>query len=373
MHKYLADKTTRCLAGASLFCLIAGYMSVNVFRLEPYFVNIIRAASILPIFLLISTRLAHISIKKTAIIFILISIPGIANNNISINIIYIILFLYAFQSLSLNELAKLSSIALGTAILASLIFVELGITENELDVSSSFLEDNREERERSTFGYKNVNAFAALVSAYCLLIMLQGKKIVLRFFIACVVSYIFYLNTDSRTLIASTTLFILFSILFILFKRHKKTLFYSSVFLATTPLIYSTGSSVILHQMPFLDLFLSSRVSLGATYIQGLTPAEIIFGGAEATAELTIDNSIILVMGAIGFPATFYLLVKVICALRDSIKNHDVRLYAFLLSFWLLAVSESSLVRPESIICLPFWAAIIFNSRSRIQHANNTG
>lgn len=347
-----------------------GYIGINVFRLESSAVNIIRMISAIPMALLISIKIDSYSIARPALIFLSISALGVSGSSISLNVIYIILFVSAFRSIPFPTLTKLSSQALGLAVVVSLAFSVLGITENSVDVSSSFLEDSEDHRVRFTFGYRNVNALTALISAFCMLVMLRGKQKIARYIFSGAISYIFYIYTDSRTLIASVALFAIFSIYFNLLKTRRKMLIGSTVLISIIPLAYSIFSSEILNYMPLLDLILSKRLSLGSSYLEGLSPLEKVIGGAAPVGDLTIDNAILLVIGAVGLPATFYLFIKVTQALKECIVNNDHRLYAFLLSFWLLSVTESSLVRPESIICLPFWIAVIFKSRIRGQYAN---
>ena len=347
-------------------------MGVNIFKFESSLINAIRMMSIIPIILMIFIKFENYKISEPALFLATISTIGALRNGISLNIVYIILFISTFRSIPFLTLTKLSSQVLGLAIAASLAFVAFGITENVVDVSTSFMEDSAAQRERFTFGYRNVNAFTALVSSYCMLIMLQGNNAVARYLFAGSISCAFYLYTDSRTLIASTALFFFLSFFFNLSSRFPKTLLAVSTLLAISPLAYSILSSTILNHMPMLDLFLSNRLSLGSSYIEGFTPLEKIIGGAAPSDELTIDNAVLLVIGAIGVPATFYLLFKITQALKYCIANHDHRLYAFILSSWLLSVSESSLVRPESIICLSFWLAVIFTSPIRGQCASTT-
>jgi hypothetical protein len=41
------------------------------------------------------------------------------------------------------------------------------------------------------------------------------------------------------------------------------------------------------------------------------------------------------------------------------VDEADFRIYSFLLAFWLYSFAESSMLRPESIICIVFWVLVL--------------
>jgi hypothetical protein len=126
-----------------------------------------------------------------------------------------------------------------------------------------------------------------------------------------------------------------------------------------TPILLSILATQAVSKAPILDLMLSGRLNFVSMYFSEIPVYRFLIGGAEPSSGLTVDNAFALAVGAIGIPLIIYLTFITYQRVCICIKEADFRTYSFLLTFWLYSFAESSMFRPESIVCIVFWIFVL--------------
>ncbi len=285
-------------------------------------------------------------------------VVGLAVNPIAINIVFCLVFVAAFGSLRLETVATTASIAIALCLAVVGICLMFGLLQNTIDAGFAAAADGDTadiERYRSTFGFANVNAFSALVLSFCLAVLYGIRRKALAYSVAFAAGVSFYWATDSRTLLFGIGLFLVFEIGFALFHNHPMWIRSGAVVVAMLPLGLTIFAARIVESVPLLDLALSGRSTLVATYLDQFSLLNWLFGGVPPPADYAVDNAFGLLMGAGGFCLLAFLTMAYLRCLFQAIRCADTRSFAFLMTFWLVTFSESSMVRPESISCFIFW------------------
>lgn len=338
-----------------------GYMALNLWDWPVLAVALIRATASLIIVVLLSFSLPG-KLGLPVLVIGIAALMGIPTSGLSLGIFFICLTIIALRRVSIEFISNASACVLGIAIVMSMLMVHFGVVSNEEDVIGIPLELGGDIRSRMTFGFKNVNSFAGIVSGFCLLIMMTGSQIVARYLIALLVSYVIYIYTDSRAMLAATFSFVAFTGIFLLARNRLWFLKSFAGFMLLTPLLLSVLASLVVSEMPLLDLMLSGRQTFVSMYFSELPNYRLLIGGAEPSAGVTVDNSFALLAGAIGIPLLIYLTHTTYQRVCRCVNEADFRTYSFLLAFWIYSFAESSMLRPESIVCIVFWV-LIFRPR----------
>jgi hypothetical protein len=125
------------------------------------------------------------------------------------------------------------------------------------------------------------------------------------------------------------------------------------------PLLLTILANLVVSEAPLLDLVLSGRLSFVTMFFSEIPSYRLLIGGTEPSSGITVDNSFALVVGAIGIPLLIYLTYITHRRVSCCVKEGDFRAYSFLLAFWLYSFTESSMLRPESIVCIVFWVLVL--------------
>lgn len=352
---------SNALVLTALALLVANYLAFNLFGITGAVLAINRAAVILLLGFVLARRPV---ISGTALVLIMASLGGGllggASNNIALNIIFILFFVVCLRHVEFNLVVRYSLMVMLGSLLVAFALLYSGMTQNVIDVA--------DERQRATFGFSNVNAFTTLLYSFFTLALFNSQaRPLVKYLICAGVSYMAYLYTDTRTLIAAVSVFILAHALFALLKG-RALLKYLSGFLLLLPIVFTQFSVLIATNYPLLDILLSFRPSYNAVLFNSMSFFNHLIGGISPAEGNTIDNSFLLVQASVGLP--FLLLVTWLAygKLVDSINENAPACFAFILSFWYFSYSESSLVRPESIIGLVFW--LLISHRSTLHFVN---
>lgn len=343
----------------ALLCLLMlGYLAFNLWDWPALAIALIRTAASIFIVAMLAVSLTH-KVALPVLVIGIIALIGIPTSGISLGIFFICLSVLALRRIPVEFISNASACILGIALTTSVLLVYSGILENGEDVTGSALELGGEIRSRMTFGYKNVNSFAAIATGFCLLVMIAGNRIIARYLIALFVSYVLYIYTDSRAMLAAVFGFIAFTCIFISARNQKWFLKTFSGFMLIMPLLLSVLASQVVSEAPLLDLALSGRMTFVSMFFSEVSNYRLLIGGAEPSAGVTVDNSFALLAGAIGVPLLSYfthITYKRVCR---SINEGDFRTYSFILAFWIYSFAESSMLRPESIVCIVFWVLVL--------------
>lgn len=350
----------KVLVAVLFWFLNLGYLGVNLFDMKPGSILSLRLVGMVAVGGLLIRGVELRKGEWPLLVLLALMAVGAITSSLSLNVVFILLVCFAVRSLQIRVLANTSTFILGITILMVLALIHFGLVENSTDVVGMAAELGDDERTRMTFGFKNVNAFAGVVTAFCLLFMFSGKSVALRSLLAVVVSYVFYKYTDSRTMFLATVSSVVFSLIFAVFVTHRRLFNAISVTLVAVPVLLSAMAATVLDKIPLIDLVFSGRFSFMAEYLNSLPFYRLLIGGMDPPEALTIDNAFALMVGALGVPFMCYLAFRVFRVVQECGLARDGRTYSFILSFWLFSFSESNILRPESLICLVFWA-IVFN------------
>lgn len=210
-------------------------------------------------------------------------------------------------------------------------------------------------RIRLTLGFSNSNTLA--LSYYSLIcsgaFFLYFKRnmwaVFLLFFSVLVAVPIIFVS-DSRTFLFAIGLFFLLSILV----KGKVILPFVRIFVSILPflcMVISIGLGWF--SSDDLNVVLSYRPSFFYNYLVRIDELSVWWGWFTS-AEDTIDNAYLLLLGALGFPITFFLLFF----LGFRIYNLDRDFLPFIATMLIISVFESVLFRPEIPVTLIFFILI---------------
>jgi len=336
-----------------------GYLAFNLWELPALAITLIRASALVGIVALLAVSLHGKAIGAPILAIGIVALMGVPTSAISLGILFLCLTVLAFRKLPVEFIANSSACVLGIALAMSVLLVHFGIVANEEDVTGSALDLDGEIRSRMTFGYRNANAFAGIASSFCLLVMITGKHTIARYAIALIVSYALYMDTNSRAMLMATLSFIAFTVIFILTPNSPRFLKAFAGLVLITPLLLTILASLLVSEFPLLDLVLSGRLNFISMFFSEMPAYRFLIGGVEPSIGTTVDNSFALVVGAIGTPLLIYLTYITYQRVCRCVNEAEFRAYSFLLAFWLYSFAESSMLRPESIVCIVFWVLVL--------------
>lgn len=343
-----------------LALLGVAYISINLLDVSSGVVLGVRFVAVILISVLLASDKCVIRFRPFVLLMLFASILSSPVSAISLNILFIMLFVQASKAVGIESLINSSTFVLGALVTITLLLLWFGVTESVTDLTGVLIGNNEELRTRMTFGFKNVNGFTSVVSGFCLLLMLPSDKKWIRYIASLVLTLVVFKYTDSRSLLVSTLFFILISESAIFF-NHLNLNRVSYIFccvLILVPVMVSLSPGMLISQYPVLDVILSGRLSYLDAYYNTISPVSLIVGGSEPANQMTVDNSFGLIVGAIGVPLFLCLTMVCLKMIKKLIDLAEFSKLAFLVSFWAYSFSESSMVRPESIICLVFWFLI---------------
>ena len=331
----------------ALGLLVANYLSFNLFGIGGSVLIISRGAVIF----LLALSFAKTPTVNTRVIYLLLSclagaILGGIENNIAQNLTFIVIVIGCLRHVNLDSIVDRSLVVFLFAMGLIFALLTLGLTENGIDTADG--------RNRASFGFSNVNAFTSLVYAFITLALYRWRgQNVVKYVLFTILSYVVYLYTDSRTLVASILLFFFAHVLYaVLPKGMLKVM---ALLLLLLPLMLTQMSGYIAETWPLVDIALSFRPSYSAVFIEGFSAYNYLLGGQSPAAGQTIDNSFLLIQGAVGLPFLLALTWVAYRKIVESISRNRPEVFCLILSFWYFSYSESSMVRPESIIGVVFW------------------
>ena len=352
------------LISASLFLFNLNYILYNTIGLSNLSKNGIRifAATLLLTSILFDNKV--FSLNKIDLIWIILLSASLLSFNFNdkiINFTYLFILLFTSKSMSIDEILKSSFKISVIGIAIVILFLKLGMIQN--------LEYTLGTRTRSTFGFKNVNAFSSLIYSFSILYMITREKIKC-YHILLSLSFVFsiYRYTDTRTTLNSFVIFIVF---YLILSKLKDTRIYmrygaitkgliSSIILL--PIIISMLSPVLLEKYPQLNITTSQRILINTSYIYENSIINFLFGGS---AIRDIDNGFLTLtfsLGILFLLLTFYLGSFAISRLLD---NKDLAYLSFIISFFYFNLLEALMVRTEISVSVCFWIILYKTATER--------
>ena len=332
-----------------IFLLIFNFVLYSVFEIENY-KNILRiiAFSLFLIGWLIN-GVYKVTLEQF-ITFFLITMLLLVQGTSALN--FLAVFIFAFStSINLKKLVKkifLTNIFF-SLIIMSCIYLSIISTNSYVDSVG---------RMRNAMGFLNPNAGAIFYSSLIYLYILSKDKIRIRDYVLgfSLNVYIFSF-TDSRTAFLSLTLFLL--LIPILNKTINIYVTKISILLLND-VIWLAGiiSLFTINLLSNFDAVLSNRISNYIQVVDQFTFLTFFFGGGELQ-EITIDNFYLVFLyqsGIFIYLLTMYLVHK---KTKILIECRETRILAFVISIFLMGLTESSFIRPEIPITLILWKVLL--------------
>ena len=334
-----------------LTLMVFNYMNFNMLKLGDLITELCRYGEV--IFLLICfTKKTVISVSDILVLFLLaIIFLGFPDNYIGVNVLFIFFFIICTKGFSVEKIARYSLLLLGVCVFLTFILTYLGKVENIIDTVG--------DRERTTLGYSNANAFPTIVYSFIMLMFYQWKENYFKkYIISILLVYITFLFTDSRTLVSALLIFVFAHLLFLAL-APRMTLKILSFMLLLAPIVVTQLSSYLFEDFQEIDDLLSNRLLFSIDFLAQISTLNFIVGGLSPDKiKSTVDNGFLLLQASTG---TFFLCFVIWLTFRRiliSINKQEPEVFSLILSFWYFSFSESSLVRPEAIMGLIFWALI---------------
>lgn len=334
-----------------LMLLAANYLIINLFKLDNSMLIYGRAAVVILLLFLFSTKPSVYKVELLLIvasfIAVLIGFPG---NSIAVNIFFLLFFVICIKNVQLEKVINYGILALALSLALTFLLLYLGVIKNTIDVVDG--------RERAGFGFSNTNAFASLVYSFIVLVFYKWRRNTMaKYIVFFAIAYITFLYTDNRTLLTSISILALAHALFRLLAPGNLLKFISA-FLLLLPIVLTQLSGYILGEFPIIDVLLSYRLSFSVDFINKMSGINYILGGLSPGNSNTIDNSFLLIQASVGTPFLLFTMWLTFKKISDCIVKKQAEVYALILSIWYFSFSESSIVRPEAIIGLVFWLLI---------------
>lgn len=293
-------------------------------------------------------------IEKTMLVGLLFSVFAlILNGTVAIDF-FVIMFLSICVTYPLEALVK-SAFKMNVLLVFLMLFLmKLHIVNNTGYVSSMG-------RLRYTLGFENPNVAALFYSSAVYLLLVSQAKIkhviiIISFFAACAVYY----YTDSRTSFLALLVFIFLEEIYRLlcrkdYERAKRIYGKGAIIICDTLFALNLLSVFMIDKFMRFDKLLSFRISTFSKMIADAGWRGFFFGGTYHT----VDNFYYMLLFQYGIFIYLFTAVATHFAIKNMIKNEDIRYVALLVGMLLVAMMESSLIRPEILVTLVFWKVVL--------------
>lgn len=334
-----------------LSALCFNYLAITLFNSDGTIVNCIRfgAISLVGATAIRTPYIQYFDLFFLINIIISFSIGG-GENAIAANCFFMLAFCLFSRQYGLNNIVTTSFYTLLATTIIVFISLGIGTTQNSTEIIGN--------RARETLGFSNTNAFASLIYSSLLTLLLIEVRPTIKYTIVFSATLSVYLITNNRSLPVSIIFFFIIKLALKALNK-KKIAEYLAIAFLTAPILATYLSKHVASEYPTIDLLLSMRPSLSARFLDELPWYSHLVGGFSPSKHITVDNSFLLIHAALGLPFLLLFTWKVFCKFMTYFESKELNKCALIISFWLFCFSESSLVRPETIISLIFWAMIL--------------
>ncbi len=219
------------------------------------------------------------------------------------------------------------------------------------EVSERIVTDGRT---REDFGFDNVNSAGLLIYSIVSVFVLSSKKIKTYHAILAIALVVFvYMRTNSRTSFYGTVALLVLQPIFSVIPYYIKKIFLpiACFLMFISPLFWLTPGMQT-HEM---NLKYSFRPWLFKVYFESISRRIFLFGGNTAQ---DVDNFYLVFLGNAGIILYVGLLFMLIMNIIKLSKNNDNKRLAFIFSSLIIAITETSLIRPEIMSMLAFWVML---------------
>lgn len=286
------------------------------------------------------------------------------------NIFLILLTTYLLGRIPLKNIVRMN------IIMGLLVFsIMYALLKSGFVVSSQFLENIHDDRDRWDWGYGNPNRFALftysiIINVY---ILIKSKTSILFWGATLAVALFVFHVTKARSFVLSLSLLFMMSVFCSIFKsfsvKHRNLFMIIPFILFVIVVVFS----ILVDDFPILDLLFNHRLSQYNILVTNSSPFQYLIGNQLINDdEVTIDSSYIHLIFEAGILAVFiflYLYFKTI----KNLTEED--LYFIPLSCSLLAygISESLLVFILNFGCMIYWSMLYYGYRKSLNNVPELG
>lgn len=340
----------------SLLMSNLNYILFNSLDISLLFKNGIRIFAIILIVFSTLLNKEGVVLKKIDFMWLFLIFISLFSLNISnnfLNFLYIILVLNVCREIRKEKLIKFNYVIMVISAFFIILLLGTGLISD-----TEYTQDNRI---RHTFGFTNVNAFSSFVYSLFLMIFMYKEKIG-KFFILVLISsiYFIYRFTDTRTMVFSFFIFVVFYLFLQVIFGYKKN--YNVNFLKVTlkiivliPIVSSLFAPLILKRYPYLDSLTSNRLTIFSNYLVDNKFINYFLGGTNVP---DIDNGYLVLLLNAGIVFFVFVLLAIMKKISMLVENRDYKSLAFIVSFMYFSAFEALIIRPELSVSICFWIII---------------
>lgn len=294
--------------------------------------------------------------KKTFLAMIFAIIALMLNGSMALNFAVIVLFSICV-TYPLDTIIKSAFRINVILVIIMLILMAAHVVNNTSYVSTMG-------RIRYTLGFENPNVAALFYSSVIYLLLVSRKKIkgIVVLFAFFMTTVIFYYTNSRTSLLALLVFVILESIYFYFQKRNmkkaQKILGKFSILIIDLLFILNFVSVFIINKFMIFDELLSFRISAFSRMINSSSLRGFLFGG---TSE-TVDNFYYMLLFQYGIFIYTFVAFLTHSAMKKMVVNGNTQYISLLVGLFLVAMMESSLIRPEILVILVVWKIIFLEN-----------
>jgi hypothetical protein len=345
------------LIGMSI-TLLGGLLIVN-FNSFPQWIALLFRVSAFLIGLLIFLKNNRLVIKKHLLLLVFISLIYIYFTLIALNFLFVLIIITFLNDERFENVINSFFFTLLISVSIVVIFTNTGIIKNDFDINSNIAADllgNNSDRIRYKFGFDNPNSFATIVSSLIFVMTHLSRKMLP---LAGLISYYVFSLSDSKSVMASFLLILLFNFIIFIFDKQFKVMKLITISFILFPIIIILlllfNPSIVPKEF---DLLLSGRITNITAYFNFFTPVNYILGGVSMSNDFAVDNTFALIIGTYGLFIFSLFIYFFTISILFFLKNNLHKEYIFTMSYYFYSFSESNLFRPETLACLIFWILI---------------
>lgn len=272
---------------------------------------------------------------------------GINNLN---NIIELLTLFYLILLINISgdpkNYYKSTLLGLFSSITLVILLVSVGIFENRVFIDQIG-------RVRNFFGFRNPNSLSLYVFSFSVLSILY-KKSKKSIFISFILIMIVYFFTRSRTPFMEFLIFIF--LIFFIGEKNRRIKYTILILLIYGTLLFYIYASIFYDSFQHLDMILSYRLSFINLFFHNMTYFDFIFGGNSFL--ITVDNSYLMILRNFGILFLTYLLIK-IYFIRKKLFKFDKYEISFIITMLIFGFFEAVLISPGVPISIIFWYLIL--------------
>lgn len=302
--------------------------------------------------------------KKAFFAMALAMVSLMLNGSMALNFVVIVLFAIC-ASYSLETIVKSAFRINVFLVLVMIVLMALHIVNNTSYVSTMG-------RLRYTLGFENPNVAALFYSSAIYLLLVSRKKLkgIVVIFAFLMTGVVFY-YTNSRTSLLALLAFVALEGMYLFFEKRNmenalRIFGKCSIAIIDMLFILNLVSVFIIDKFMVFDALLSFRISTFSRMINSSGIKCFLLGGTTAT----VDNFYYMLLFQYGIFIYIFVAISTHFAMKKMVTSRNCRYISLLVGLFLVAMMESSLIRPEILVALVVWKIILSGNNESLIESN---